>query len=138
MIINNNFLLIYFILFSTYSTNIFKFFIHLYKPYSRYFLEIFSFSRQSLLVLELVKYISYLKCLEINLITLIYPIILLSYHWAASGRLKKLAILKADRNAITQLTPAIGSCSSLTDVYFTENLLAVRFFYSFRNKNLCY
>uniref|UniRef100_A0A0R3RRW7 Protein lap1 n=1 Tax=Elaeophora elaphi TaxID=1147741 RepID=A0A0R3RRW7_9BILA len=38
-------------------------------------------------------------------------------------RLKKLTVLKADRNAITQLTPAIGSCHALTEIYLTENLL---------------
>uniref|UniRef100_A0A8R1XYG7 PDZ domain-containing protein n=1 Tax=Onchocerca volvulus TaxID=6282 RepID=A0A8R1XYG7_ONCVO len=38
-------------------------------------------------------------------------------------RLKRLSILKADRNAITQLTPAIGSCHALTEIYLTENLL---------------
>lgn len=42
-----------------------------------------------------------------------------------TGRLKKLSILKADRNAITQLTPAIGSCHALTEIYLTENLLTV-------------
>ncbi|VBB25787.1 unnamed protein product [Acanthocheilonema viteae] len=38
-------------------------------------------------------------------------------------RLKRLSMLKADRNAITQLTPAIGSCHALTEIYLTENLL---------------
>ncbi|MCP9263109.1 Leucine-rich repeat-containing protein 1 [Dirofilaria immitis] len=39
------------------------------------------------------------------------------------SRLKRLSMLKADRNAITQLTPAIGSCHALTEIYLTENLL---------------
>lgn len=42
-----------------------------------------------------------------------------------AGRLKRLSVLKADRNAITQLTPAIGSCHALTEIYLTENLLTV-------------
>lgn len=36
-------------------------------------------------------------------------------------------MLKADRNAITQLTPAIGSCHALTEIYLTENLLTVSY-----------
>lgn len=44
-----------------------------------------------------------------------------------AGRLKKLSILKADRNALTQLTPAIGTCSGLTELYLTENFLSVCF-----------
>lgn len=42
-----------------------------------------------------------------------------------SGRLKKLSILKLDKNSLVTITPAIGSCVSLQELFLTENLLTV-------------
>lgn len=44
----------------------------------------------------------------------------------ALGRLKRLTIMKVDDNNITSLTPAIGSCTVLTELYMMQNLISVR------------
>ncbi|KAI6243907.1 hypothetical protein M3Y99_00057800 [Aphelenchoides fujianensis] len=40
------------------------------------------------------------------------------------GRMKRLNILKASDNNLTRLTPAIGSCSALTELFLQQNLLS--------------
>uniref|UniRef100_A0A0K0DLX0 LRRcap domain-containing protein n=1 Tax=Angiostrongylus cantonensis TaxID=6313 RepID=A0A0K0DLX0_ANGCA len=41
------------------------------------------------------------------------------------GRLKKLTILKLEKNHIYHLTQAIGSCEQLTELFLTHNLLQI-------------
>jgi protein scribble len=40
------------------------------------------------------------------------------------GRLKRMNILKVDDNNLTRLTPAIGSCIGLTELFLMQNLLS--------------
>lgn len=41
------------------------------------------------------------------------------------GKLKKLEVLKVSKNSLMELTPAICSCSELTDIVLCDNQLKV-------------
>lgn len=45
------------------------------------------------------------------------------------GELKRLQMLKADRNSLHNLTSEIGKCQSLTELYLGQNFLTVSEFF---------
>lgn len=44
-----------------------------------------------------------------------------------SGKLKNLTILKAEMNNLTEITPALSSCSSLVELYLSFNNIEANF-----------